>query len=221
MATIPILKIKKIVDLILAFITTDYTNQTVKTNSFLYRVIGDNDDNGFDYYAQAVSIFTKISSDKRKLETRLGFDPDRAMLPTIHIRQPSKIKGKSDGIGLVGLEGFTNEDDTITPQARVSYSSRFELMVTSINSMEVIIIAEILESALLASYESLTGIDQWVDLINFDTKEMIMMNDSLPKPIFSISIGVNTSFEKNNIPKLYTEKNIQTIEFENPELLNL
>lgn len=220
MATIPILKIKKLVDLILTFIDTDYTSQTDKENSFLYRVIGDNVDNGYDYYTQAVSIFTRTIEDSRKIETRLGFDPDRAFIPTIHVRQPAKSKGKSDGIGFFQNGFYTNEDESVSTQARKSYSSKFELMITSGNSQEVITIAEIIESAFLATYESLTGVE-WIDLINFDTKEMIMMNDSLPKPLFSISIGLDTSFEKTDIPKLFTEENIQLITFNNPEILNL
>lgn len=220
MAAIPLLKIKKLVDLIIEFIKTDYENQTDKTNSFLYKVIGDNADNGYDYYTEAISVFTKTTSDKRKLETRLGFDPDRAMIPTIHVREPAKTKGKSDSIGFIGQEYYTNEDGTISNQARKSYSATYDLMITGGNTMEVIMICEVIESALLATYESLT-IPDWIDLLDFSTKELIMANDSLPKPLFAKTISIPTSYEKDNIPKLYTEENITTIEFENPELLNI
>jgi hypothetical protein len=42
MATIPILKVKKFVDLLIEFVKTDYEDKTDKTKSFLYRVLSDN-----------------------------------------------------------------------------------------------------------------------------------------------------------------------------------
>jgi len=218
MSLIPILKIKKVVDLMLEFIKTDYENQTDKNNSFLYRVIGGNQDNGYDFYEQAVSIFTRGENNSRQIETRLGFDPNRAQIPTIHIRQPSKMKGKSDGIGFISEDIYVNEDSTISSQGRKSYSSKYELMITAGKTLEVIIITEIIEAAMLSTYESLTGLDGWIDLIDFETKEMIINNEGLAAPLFATSIGINTSFE-NLVPKLYTEDNIASIQFNKPELL--
>ena len=90
---IPILRIRKFVDLLIEFIETDYTSQTDKTNSFLYRTLGDDTSDGYNFYTEAIELFTRTVKDKRKLETRLMFDPDRAQMPTIHVREPAKNKG--------------------------------------------------------------------------------------------------------------------------------
>ena len=71
MATIPILKVKKFVDLLIEFVKTDYEDKTDKTKSFLYRVLSDNTSDGWDFYQNGIEIFVRGEDDKRKLETRL------------------------------------------------------------------------------------------------------------------------------------------------------
>lgn len=219
MATIPILKVKKFVDLLIEFIRTDYENAVDKDNSFLYKILSDNTDNGWNFYENAVEIFSRTASDKRKLETRLMFDRSRAGLPTIHVRQPSKNKGSYDGIGFFGEDIIVNEDETISSTAKKSFSSQFELMITSGSSLECTMIQEVLESAMLASFDSLTI--PFFDLVDFSSKELMMQDDTERNMLFMNSIILNIQYEKNNIPKLYTEDNITTIQFNNPTLLDI
>jgi len=217
MALIPILKIKKFVDLLLAFIKVDYDNAVDKEDSFLFRVLGDEQDEGWNFYENAIEIFTRSGSDNRKLETRLMFDRSRAGMPTIHIREPAKNKGKTDSIGFLGDDYFINPDDSVSDTVRKSFSSKFELMITSGNSLECVMIQEVIESAMLASYETLTF--PWFDLIDWTSREL-MINDELERSgLFIRSIGLNIDYVKSNIPKLYTEKNITIIKFETPTLL--
>ena len=135
MATIPILKVKKFVDLLIEFVKTDYESKTDKTKSFLYRVLSDNTSDGWDFYQNGIEIFIRGEDDKRKLETRLMFDRSRAGLPTIHVREPAKNKGSYDGIGFFDDEIVINEstglDDqnqplpsTISSTARKTFSSQ-------------------------------------------------------------------------------------------------
>ena len=216
------LKIKKFTELLLAFIRTDYNNATVKTNSWLYRVLQDDQEGSYNYYTNAVEVFiNRDDNNKRKIEVRNGFDPDRATQPTIHVREPAKTKGKTDAIGLLSEDIYENEDETITSRVKYSHTSRFELMVTGANINEVILIEEVLSSALMASFDSL--IIPYFDLISIGSKEVIIASDNYDggRPIFTKTIDIDVSYEKNNVPKLYTEENVTTIEFENPELLNI
>lgn len=219
MATIPILKVKKFVDLLIEFIKTDYDNATVKTNSFLYHVLGDNIDNGWNFYENGIVIFSRDSKDKRKLETRLMFDRSRAGLPTIHVREPAKNKGGFDGIGFLSEDIIVNEDDSISSTARKSFSSNFEIMITSGNSLECILIQEVLESAMLASLDTLTI--PFFELVDFDSKELMMSDEVERSALFIKTIGLKISYEKSDIPKLYTEENITTITFNDPTILNI
>lgn len=215
------LKIKKFVELLLAFIVTDYNSKTNKQKSWLYRVLQDDQEGSYKFYDNAVEVFVgRGNNSKRKIEVRLGFDPERATEPTIHVREPAKGKGKTDSIGFMSEDVYENEDGTVSSRVKYSNTSRFELMITGANMNEILLIQEVLESAMMASYESLTI--PYFDLVQFSSKEVIIANDNYGgRPLFTRSIDIEISYEKENVPKLYTEDNIQAIQFNNPEILNL
>jgi len=215
---IPILKIKKFVDLLIEFIRTDYENATDKQNSFLYRVLGDDSNDGWNFYENAISIFSRTDIDKRKLETRLMFDRTRADLPTIHVREPAKNNGGYDSLGYLNGGVVVNEDDSVSDTMRKSFTSRFELMITSGNSLECVMIQEVLESAILASLDTLTI--PFFDIVNLTSKELMMNSEVERNMLFIKSIDLEIKYNKDNIPKLYTEDNIKTIQFNDPKLLN-
>lgn len=228
MATIPILKVKKFIDLLIEFIKTDYESKTDKTKSFLYRVLSDNTSDGWDFYQNGIEIFVRGEDDKRKLETRLMFDRSRAGLPTIHVREPAKNKGSYDGIGFFDDQIVINEstglDDqnqplpsTISSTARKTFSSQFDIMITSGNSLECVLIQEVLESAMLASLDTLTI--PFFELVDFTSKELMMSDETERNQLFIKSITLNIQYQKDGIPKLYTEDNIKKIQFNNPTLL--
>jgi hypothetical protein len=230
MATIPILKVKKFVDLLIAFIKIDYDSKTDKHKSFLYRVLGDNESDGWNFYKNGIAIFTRDGDDKRQLETRIGFDRSRAGLPTIHVREPAKNKGSFDGIGFmddaivvnesVGLDGNGDPNpSTISGTARKTFNSTFDIMITSGNSLECVLIQEVLESALLSAFDGLTI--NFFDLINFTSKELMMNDDTERNQLFIKSITLNIEYQKDGIPNLYTEENITKIQFQNPTLLDI
>lgn len=228
MATIPILKVKKFVDLLIEFVKTDYEDKTDKTKSFLYRVLSDNTSDGWDFYQNGIEIFIRGEDDKRKLETRLMFDRSRAGLPTIHVREPAKNKGSFDGIGFFDDEIVINESigvdeydqplpSTISSTARKTFSSQFDIMITSGNSLECVLIQEVLESAMLASLDALTI--PFFELVDFTSKELMMSDELEQNQLFIKSITLNIQYQKDGIPKLYTEENIKKIQFNNPTLL--
>lgn len=215
------LKIKKFVELLLEFISTDYTEATDKTKSWLYRVLQNDIDGDYNFYTNAVEVFVgRGKGSRRKIEVRNGFDPDRATEPTIHVREPSKSKGKTDTIGLMGEGYYTNEDGTVSTKLKYSNTSRFELLITGVNMNEIILIQEVLESAMMAYYEDLVLL--YFDIMQFSSKEVIIANDSYGgRPLFTRSIDIEISYEKENIPKLFTEENIEIIQFNNATILTL
>jgi hypothetical protein len=199
-----------------------------QTKSFLYRVLSDNTSDGWDFYQNGIEIFVRGEDDKRKLETRLMFDRSRAGLPTIHVREPAKNKGSFDGIGFFDDEIIINEstglDDqnqplpsTISSTARKTFSSQFDIMITSGNSLECVLIQEVLESAMLASLDTLTI--PFFELVDFTSKELMMSDETERNQLFIKSITVQIGYQKDGIPKLYTEDNIKKIQFNNPTLL--
>ena len=214
---IPILKIKKFVDLLIEFVKTDYENKTDKQESFLYKVLGDDSSDGWSFYDNAVSLFSRDGTNRRSLATRLMFDRTRADLPTIHVREPAKVSGNYDSIG--GLDGSVtvNEDGSISDTVRKTFSSKFELMITSGNSLECVLIQEVLESAIISAMESL--VIPFFEIVNLTSRELIMENDIERNMLFVKSIDLDIKYEKSGIPKLYTEENIQSIIFNDSKLI--
>jgi len=213
----PILKIKNFVDLLIAFVRTDYNSHVDKSDTFLYKLLEGESHEGWSFYDNAVSLFTRTDTDRRSLATRLLFDRTRADLPTIHVREPAKNNGGFDGIGMLDGGVSVNADGTVSDTSRKTFNSKFELMITSGNSLEVIVIQEVLESAIIAAMESL--VVPFFEVVNLTSRELIMENDIERNMLFVKSIDLDIKYEKSGIPKLYTEQNIQSIIFNDPKLI--
>ena len=108
------------------------------------------DDNGdkpgidtFDYYTQAVAIITKQNTDARQLEIYQGYNQQRAGLPSVHILLPSEGKGQQDSIGdSIGSPAVVYNETTglVTLTKEKSFSPTYNLMITSSNMSEVLLI---------------------------------------------------------------------------------
>ena len=92
-------------------------------------------------------------------------------------------------------------------------------MITSGNSLECVLIQEVIESAMLASLDSLTI--PFFELVDFSSKELMMNMELERNMLFMKSINLTIQYEKSDIPKLYTEDNITTIKFNDPTILNI
>ncbi len=199
MAQIGIIRIKNLVEGFLEFLESDYEEKNlsgVPEESFLKRCFDENDvADGIDYGDLAIEIFTRSDTENRKVETRLLFDRDRASLPTIHIREPSKNKGKTDSIGYIGSDIFENSDGGFNEERRRSFGSQFELLITSLNRHEVIVIEEVLMALLIGSQDTLSLVNPFYQF-DFNVKELIANNELVPDPLFIKSIGLNVSYEK-------------------------
>lgn len=188
------------------------------SESFLLRCFDDDDySEEISYKDLAVEIFTRTDQESRKIETRLMFDIDRASLPTVHVREPAKSKGVQDGIGYIDEEIFVNSDDSFNETRRRSFSSQYELMITSANRHEVIIMEEILLALLIGAQDSLAVQDPFYT-ISFSVKELIANNELVQTPLFIKSIALNVGYDKsypdisNNelLTKILFEQNLLT-----------
>jgi hypothetical protein len=197
MAKIGILRVKKLVDALLEYVRTDYASKADHEESFLHRCFDDDDAvDGISYKALADEIFIQRTRlDSRNIETRIMFDPDRATLPTIHVREPAKNKGKTDAIGYIDEQVFYNDDGGVSDISRRSFESQFELMITSGNRHEVLIIEEVLMGLLIGGQDSFTSQEPFYQM-QLNVKELIMKEDLAPTQLFIKSIGLNLQYDK-------------------------
>lgn len=177
----------------------DFMSPTVRDlseESFLMRCFDDEDEmDGILYKDLAIEIFTRTDQEQRKIETRLMFDLDRAPLPTIHVREPAKGKGKTDAIGYMGEDFYENLDGSFSEERKRSFQSQYELMATSMNRHEVIIIEEVMMALLVGSQDTLALANPFYTF-DFSVKELIANNELIPNPLFIKSIGLHVSYNK-------------------------
>lgn len=175
-----ILKIKKITEGVLAWIDNDI-NTSPKEEQFLYQLLGDDRDGDYVFYDQAVSIFSRKIGNPRKIKVTFEFPKDASKLPVLVIREPSRTPDNNTIGKQVGMSSFGNA---------IMYDSHdfhYDVMCLSENMIESILISEVLYSLYIGAYDSFWN---YFNLIQFDMKELIANNDTIPMPMFIRSVGI-------------------------------
>lgn len=199
MAQLGILKLKQYVESLLEFVKADYLLNLDNDNleeSFLYRCIDAEDiADGISYRELASELFTRDTDDFRRAIVELMFSEDKVSLPQIAVREPAKMKGQQDGIGGIGEEAWINLDGTFAEERRKSFISQYELMITSPNRHEVIIMEEVLLALFISSQDTLALIHPFYNF-NFTVKELMVNGESYGHQLYIKSITINTSYDK-------------------------
>ena len=192
--------------------------QDLREESFLYRCIDEDDViEEISYRELAEEIFVRDEFNSRRINVELMFSHDKASLPQIAIREPAKSKGQTDGIGGFGEDIFENSDGSFNEERRKSYSSQFELLITSPNRHEVIIMEEVLLGLFTGAQDTLSSINPFYNF-NFSSKELMLNHEVYAERLFVKSIGVNVSYDKS-YPNLTNNLFLNKILFEH-NLLN-
>lgn len=171
LVVIPEFILLNIVDRALNYLRNDYAEQEDKDKSFLNMVLVGNAIERYDLATQAKQVF--IDNDEtndRFLEVHLMFNMKREGLPTIHLTLPSE-QTQTGGNGIGSDEGYMNEiivdttyneDGTInengsaTPVYTRAFQSTYNIVITSDNSNEVILIYHTLRALLIALIPSIS-----------------------------------------------------------------
>jgi len=210
--------IKKLLDGILTKVKSNYTGEAVKADSILYQLFYGNKIGKYDYYVQSVKLFVDRGiNDPRKIHTRVMFDPDRVHLPTIHIVLPSKLPSDGDAIGIDSgyQDNFITSDNRVIEVLTRTFRAQYNLVITSDNPTEVMLIYYLIEALLVSIFDSfeLNG------LMNpqLSAQDLQLNSELIPKGIFVRSIGLSVSNEVN-VPKFITVDTIKNLIFNNEEV---
>ena len=175
------LKLKRIVDLFIGHIRADYTSKTDKSSTWLYEAFYPISTPNFNAYNEIVEILMRGNRDSRKLETRFLFDPSRAAMPTIHIHMPSETPVGGNMVGM----GFGNQDTVVDSlfDKRLSkiFSSNYDIIVTSNNQTEAILIYELLKRVFIGGVDTL---NEHFQKFNFSGKELLYDSTLMPDIFF-------------------------------------
>lgn len=212
MATIPILRIKRIVEGLLNYISVNtLTHVTANTeeDSFLYQIWKNVNDDGFDFYEQGKDIFTRKQTSPSKITVGLQYKRDIASIPYIWVREPMKRKGEYNNIG--GSNGnFVSSTGVPSELFRDSKRGSFEVVVVSNNAMATLLVAETLYHLFLAAHDTLSYNFSTFD---FSMKEIIANNELTPIPILMRSIEIDTQMD-TEAPSIDEQEFITALNFE-------
>lgn len=194
---IPEIQLKSIIDALISTLKTNYeANIADETKSILYKFFNGNAAGIFNYFTEAKKLFLRDDSDQRKLDSRLFFDRERANIPTVHITLPNESP-KSDGIGVdAGYQPEDrDDDDTFNYTYTRGFATQYNIIITSDNTFEVILIYHALKAMLIKVFDSL-------ELMGFrDPRisggDLNINPDLVPPGIFVRNISLSIYYEQD------------------------
>jgi len=175
------IKLKSIVDSMLTYIRKDYETKLIKEKTWLYETFYPISTPNFNALEEIIAILSRGSRDPRKLETRFLFDPSRAAMPTVHIHMPSETPfgGNLVGMGFGGAE--TNSQSGSSGMYMKMYSSNYDIIVTSNNQTETILIYELIKRMFIGGIDT---INTKFQKVNFSGKELLYDTTLMPDVFF-------------------------------------
>ena len=167
-------------------------------NSILYRILGVDEWgdalklNIYNFYKQAKKILTV----KDNLKVHYGYSLDTTTSVDICILLPSE-NGK---VGIGADEGYleTVEENGFQNYNTQTFESNYQLMITSNNSNEVLVVYTLLKSCMLMLIDQL----ELFGFRNprFSGQDVVMQEDLAPVPLFHKVLNIEFMYE-HNVPQ--------------------
>lgn len=205
MIFIPEIQIYNTLNLILKHIKDDY-NSNVTEETLLYRLLKGNEIEGYDYFLQATNLFLRDETHSRKINTTISFNAQKANVPTIHITLPSEqtdLNGINVDQGIYdSYLGYRTSNDTL----RRCFTTKYDLLITSDNSSEVLLIYHVLRACLISFIPQLET--RGFMNIKLSGQDIRISSEFVPN-MFMKSIGLSFSYEIN-VPSLEVNKDVVT-----------
>jgi len=210
---VPEIQIFNAVKAILEFIRTDFDNFDNEEDTLLFRICGDNNLQRYNFFEQAKTVFLAKPDNPRFLDVNVFFNMERANIPTIHITLPAEQSDK-DGLSLdEGYRGYQEVkgmggEDQQKPNYTRRFSTQYQLVVTSDNSNEVVMIYHLLRGILIPVIDhfNMVGLEN----IKLSGRDIQNMNTIVPTHIFMRAIGLALEYEVT-VESLFPEDIIQQI----------
>lgn len=176
-------------------------------SAFFKKDVNDNDIvfNSLNYYEQAIKLFIE-----KNIQINMGYNMEVANIPSVHILLPNE-SGKPFGIG--ADEGYVDnnyetegDNEFVTPVFTSSFDSTYQIMVTSTNIFEVLLIYNLMKIGILSLYEHLefSGLRN----IKIGGQDVNFQSDLLPTHIFHRTLSLSFFYEMS-APSFFREQVIK------------
>lgn len=214
MLFIPEIIVYKIIEGIIFDLSEDFKKQKQEENTLLYQFFEGIKIDNFDWYKQAKEIILRHPSNRRAVVTHLFFNRDAANIPSIHITLPGESPGDLGSIGEgIGADiGFVdNENFTFNPNQSKSFKCTLNIVLTSDNTFEVLILYHAIK-AMLTSRLPLLALSGFYNP-GISGADLQLM-DQMPQGVFCRAIALTFGYE-NSVPSVLLEKLMpKNIDFE-------
>ncbi len=198
MILLPEQRLKALMDFFLKVITEDY----------LLLLFGDQTfgQGGYDYFENAKTLFLKPEDNPRKVECNIFFNRDRQGLPTIHIALNQDIIGEGNGLGFDPADAVDEDGETFRETFTRTYSSRFNIICTSDNTFEVLIMYSVIRALMQGN----PGLLDMIGLKNvkFSGQDLILTDYLVPPTIFARGFLLDCLYEVT-VPSLQSQSTIK------------
>ena len=213
MLFIPEIELYNQINFILNYIKHDYSTKEVE-DTFLHQILNGNAIEGYDYFLQATDLFNRANTHSRKIHTTISFNAQKAHLPTIHITLPSE-QTEGNGIGLdAGIYDPIQSHRGSQEVLRRAFTSRYDLLITSDNNSEVLLIYHVLRAAIISFIPVLEH--KGFKNIKLSGQDIRISNELIPN-MFMKGIGISFNYEVL-VPDLVVNKDVLTF-FNKPTIM--
>lgn len=207
---LPEVTLHRLIEGVVLHLNTEWQQANDKSKTLLYYMFEGSSHFKKNYYDQAVDLFTRKNDHPRHIQTRLFFDAHRAKIPTIHITMPSDESGEdSIGVGESGaINSVIDEPNQITPIYDRRFDTMFQIVCTSDNHSEVLIMYHALRAGLISVFDTVSF--QGLENPKLGGSELRISSDIVPENIFMRGITIRTSYDVK-IPRFFSQQKIAQI----------
>jgi hypothetical protein len=206
---------------IFQIVKDDFQNHVLE-DTILYQMFGIDECGNqlewenFNYFKQAKELFI----DKNNIQVNLGYNMEVSDMACVHIMLPNET-GRPFGIGAdenyIGYAEHQGNDETVQAIYTKMFDATYNLIITSENTLEVLLIYNFLKGAFISLYThiELSGLR----LPKISGQDIQLQSDLVPPHIFHRSLGLNFVYEVH-IPDLMRKRLIKEFKVTGIKLSN-
>lgn len=177
-------------------------------NTILYKILGVDEEkrplqiNIYNIFTQAKKIITTPNN----LSVNFGYNQEVANIISLHILLPSEQAqmtiGADEGYMEERLTDENGKTTAIQQYLTATYDTTYQIMITSNNSAEVLVVYNILKSMLLMLVPQLEL--SGLRLPSFSGQDIVMQDDLTPVPLYHKVLNISFKYE-HNVPKMIVD----------------
>lgn len=200
----PELILMRVLTSIITLLRNDLEQTQDEKETLLYKIMGV-DENGNGLQLNLYNVFAqakKMILNKGNLSINYGYNQKVAQNLSLHIILPSENATMTIGADEGYMEEAIEDDEGNLQAAQQyftqTYKSTYQIMITSNNSAEVMVIYNVLKCMMLMLVEQLELLG--LRTPEFSGNDIVMQDDLIPTPLFHKVFNVSFQYE-NNVPQ--------------------